>query len=82
MSSSLCRGMGKWVILYGVSKIFYSSQSFFICNQIVQCSYTFNFRSDEQRSEKYKLKKEKELEKEVAAQAAEDDGGFSMKVKL
>ena len=75
-------GMGKWVILYGVSKIFYSSQSFFICNQIVQCSYTYNFRSDEQRSEKYKLKKEKELEKEVAAQAAEDDGGFSMKVKL
>ena len=62
-------------------KIFYSLQSLFICYQIVQYYLTFHFRSDEQRSEKYKLKKEKELEKEVAAQAAEDDGGFSMKVK-
>ena len=40
------------------------------------------FRSDEQRSEKHKLKKEKELEEELAAAEKEDDGGFSLKVKL
>jgi len=36
-------------------------------------------RSDEQRSEKHKLKKEKELEEELAAAEKEDDGGFSLK---
>jgi len=35
-------------------------------------------RSDAQRSEEHKLKKEKELEKEIAASEREDDGGFSM----
>ena len=39
-------------------------------------------RSDEQRSEKHKLKKEKEIEKEVMEAEREDDGGFSVKVKL
>ena len=38
------------------------------------------FRSDEQRSEKHKLKKERELERDIAQQEREDDGGFSMKV--
>ena len=38
-------------------------------------------RSDEQRSEKHKLKKEKEIEKEVLEAEREDDGGFSVKVK-
>ena len=41
----------------------------------------FSCRSDEQRSEKHKLKKEKEIEKEVLEAEREDDGGFSMKVK-
>merc|ERR1719189_2036087 len=36
-------------------------------------------RSDEQRSEKHKLKKEKEIEKEVLEAEREDDGGFSVK---
>merc|ERR1711902_484797 len=36
-------------------------------------------RSDEQRSEKHKLKKEKEIEKEVMEAGREDDGGFSAK---
>ena len=39
-------------------------------------------RSDEQRSEKHKLKKERELEKEVMEAEREDDGGFSFKVKF
>ena len=42
----------------------------------------FSSRSDEQRSEKHKLKKEKEIEKEVMEAEREDDGGFSAKVKL
>ena len=40
------------------------------------------FRSDEQRSEKHKLKKERELERDIAQQDREDDGGFSMKVAI
>ena len=40
------------------------------------------FRSDEQRSEKHKLKKERELERDIAQQEREDDGGFSMKVGM
>ena len=39
-------------------------------------------RSDEQRSEKHKLKKERELERDIAQQDREDDGGFSMKVGI
>ena len=39
-------------------------------------------RSDAQRSEEHKLRKEKELEKEIAASEREDDGGFSMQVKI
>ena len=42
----------------------------------------FSSRSDEQRSEKHKLKKEKEIEKEVLEAEREDDGGFSVKVTL
>ena len=34
-------------------------------------------RSDEQRSEQHKLKKERQLEKEVMEAEREDDGGFS-----
>ena len=43
--------------------------------------FRFYLRSDAQRSEEHKLKKEKELEKEIAASEREDDGGFSMQVK-
>ena len=51
----------------------------------LQFVISFDFpscRSDEQRSEKHKLKKEKEIEKEVLEAEREDDGGFSTKVKL
>ena len=43
---------------------------------------TMMCRSDEQRSEKHKLKKERELERDIAQQDREDDGGFSMKVGM
>ena len=43
--------------------------------------FRFYLRSDAQRSEEHKLRKEKELEKEIAASEREDDGGFSMQVK-
>lgn len=43
--------------------------------------FGFYLRSDAQRSEEHKLRKEKELEKEIAASEREDDGGFSMQVK-
>ena len=44
--------------------------------------FRFYLRSDAQRSEEHKLRKEKELEKEIAASEREDDGGFSMQVKI
>ena len=44
--------------------------------------FRYYLRSDAQRSEEHKLKKEKELEKEIAASEREDDGGFSMQVKI
>ena len=44
--------------------------------------FLLSCRSDEQRSEKHKLKKEKEIEKEVLEAEREDDGGFSVKVKI
>ena len=43
--------------------------------------FRFYLRSDAQRSEEHKLRKEKELEKEIAASEREDDGGFSMQVE-
>ena len=51
--------------------------------RILHClKFRFYLRSDAQRSEEHKLKKEKELEREIAASEREDDGGFPMKVKI
>ena len=50
--------------------------------KILCLMFRLYLRSDAQRSEEHKLRKEKELEKEIAASEREDDGGFSMQVKI